>query len=224
MLVRCQHPHTGQDSKLLLLDYMTDAVLAQFPNLAGRIYVTPDSRKLVALQDGKHGVDIVVMRITGKPQTLSDSFRYVNYSPRQLRPFSPLRANVVFVFPAMGLSFHFDIRSTLNVSDVAFYPSTSAHGYDLFATTVDKDDVLFLDLFTGQVEMITGAGKPLPASKARFGAASRPIYSPRTFDRFLVTPGYDAVFVINGHARAVNCEVGGVDDPRLAVWAASMPV
>lgn len=89
MLVRCQHPHTGQDSKLLLLDYMTDAVLAQFPNLAGRIYVTPDSRKLVALQDGKHGVDIVVMRITGKPHTLSDSFRYVNYSPRQLRPFFP---------------------------------------------------------------------------------------------------------------------------------------
>ncbi|XP_034244832.1 follistatin-related protein 5-like [Thrips palmi] len=188
VLVRCQNPRTGQDSKLLLLDYMTDAVLAQFPNLAGRVYVTPDSRKLVALQEGKHGVDIVVMRIT-----------------------------------AMGLSFHFDIRSTLNVSDVAFYPSTSAHGYDLFATTVDKDDILFLDLFTGQVEMITGAGKPLPASKARFGAASRPIYSPRTFDRYLVSPGYDAVFVVNGHARAVNCEVGGVDDPRLAVWAASMP-
>lgn len=71
--------------------------------------------------------------------------------------------------------------------------------------------------------MITGVGKPLPASKARFGAPSRPVYSPASFDRYLVSPGYDAVFVINGHARAVNCEVGGMDDPRLAVWAASMP-
>ncbi|KAE8737337.1 hypothetical protein FOCC_FOCC017200, partial [Frankliniella occidentalis] len=166
---------------VLLLDYMTDTVLSQYNNLAGRIHVTPDSRKLVVLREGKHGVDLVVMRIT-----------------------------------SVGLSFHFDIRSTLNISDVAFYPSTSAHGYDLYATTVDKDDVLFLDLFTGQVEMITGVGKPLLASKARFGAASRPIVSPRTFDRYLVTPGYDAVFVVNGHARAVNCEVGGVDDPRLA--------
>lgn len=47
------------------MDYMTDTVLAQFPNLAGRIHVTPDSRKLIVLQDGKHGVDIIVMRITG---------------------------------------------------------------------------------------------------------------------------------------------------------------
>lgn len=189
VFVRCANPATGLSSKVLLLDYMTDTVLSQYNNLAGRIHVTPDSRKLVVLREGKHGVDLVVMRIT-----------------------------------SVGLSFHFDIRSTLNISDVAFYPSTSAHGYDLYATTVDKDDVLFLDLFTGQVEMITGVGKPLLASKARFGAASRPIVSPRTFDRYLVTPGYDAVFVVNGHARAVNCEVGGVDDPRLAVWAASMPV
>lgn len=65
MLVRCHSARTGQDSKVLLMDYMTDTVLAQFPNLAGRIHVTPDSRKLIVLQDGKHGVDIIVMRITG---------------------------------------------------------------------------------------------------------------------------------------------------------------
>lgn len=49
-----------------------------------------------------------------------------------------------------GLPFHFDVKSTLNVSDIAFYPSTSTHGFDLFATTVDKEDLLFLDLYTGE--------------------------------------------------------------------------
>lgn len=71
--------------------------------------------------------------------------------------------------------------------------------------------------------MITGAGKPLPVTRARWGLPSRPVYSPRTFDRFLVTPGYDAVFVINGRTRTVNCEIGGLDDPRLVTWTTTMP-
>lgn len=188
VFVRCQSPDTGRDSKLLVMDYLTDQVLKAFDGVAGRIFVTPDSRRLVVLQDGHSGVNIVVMRVQRD-----------------------------------GLSFHFDIRSTLNLSDVAFYPSTSAHGYDAFATTVDKDDVLFLDLFTGQVEMMTGVGKPIEASKVRFSAPVRPIYSPATFDRYLVTPGYNMVFVINGHARSVGCEVGALDDPRIVAWASSMP-
>lgn len=65
MFVRCQDPLTGADSKLLLLDYLADTVVSEYPNLGGKIFVTPDSRKLVILQNGKHGVDILVMRITG---------------------------------------------------------------------------------------------------------------------------------------------------------------
>ena len=51
-----------------------------------------------------------------------------------------------------GLKFAFDVRTTLNVSDVIFHPSTTTHSYDLYATSADKGDVLFLNLETGTRE------------------------------------------------------------------------
>lgn len=49
-----------------------------------------------------------------------------------------------------GLKFAFDVRTTLNVSHVIFHPSTTSHSYDLYATSADKGDVLFLNLEAGE--------------------------------------------------------------------------
>ena len=48
-----------------------------------------------------------------------------------------------------GPQFSFDVKTSLNISLVAFYPSRESHTYDLFASSVDKFDVLFVDLETG---------------------------------------------------------------------------
>ena len=64
-----------------------------------------------------------------------------------LRPFSFFASNA-----EQGLKFAFDVRTTLNVSDVIFHPSTTTHSYDLYATSADKGDVLFLNLETGTRE------------------------------------------------------------------------
>lgn len=37
----------------------------------------------------------------------------------------------------------------------------------------------------------------------------------------MVTPANNALFVINGKARTVNCEIGGVLHPIAVVWTSS---
>jgi len=55
------------------------------------------------------------------------------------------------IFPASGLKFAFDVKTTLNISDIAFYPSQTTHSYDIYASSIDKEDILFLDLTTGKI-------------------------------------------------------------------------
>jgi len=54
------------------------------------------------------------------------------------------------LFAESGLKFLFDVKTTLNISDITFYPSQTTHGYDLYASATDKEDILFLNLVTGR--------------------------------------------------------------------------
>lgn len=53
------------------------------------------------------------------------------------------------MFTAGGLIFSFDVKTTLNISDLTFYPSQTTHSYDIYATAQDKEDILYLNLLTG---------------------------------------------------------------------------
>ncbi|KAG8276434.1 Follistatin- protein 5 [Homalodisca vitripennis] len=117
-----------------------------------------------------------------------------------------------------GLKFLFDVKTTLNISDMTFYPSQTTHGYDLYASAVDKEDILFLNLVTGKVEMITGVGKAMHPSLAQWGNPNRPIAASGVFGHYMVTPANEALFVVNGETRTVNCEIGGLVHPRAVVW------
>jgi len=110
------------------------------------------------------------------------------------------------------------VRTTLNISHVIFHPSTTSHGYDLYATSADKADVLFLNLEAGKVDIITGVGLPLDGHLAEWGAPNRPIASAGVFGTYLISPAKEAVFVINGDTRTVNCEIGGLLHPRHVNW------
>lgn len=142
-------------------------------------------------------------------------------------------------FPESGLTFAFDVRTTLNVSHITFHPSTTTHSYDLYATSADKGDVLFLNLETGtvntwcikrdtllncqslptgKVDIITGVGKPLESHLAEWGASNRPVASSGIFGTYLITPASEAIFVVNGDTRTVNCEIGGLVHPRHVLW------
>lgn len=89
--------------------------------------------------------------------------------------------------------FSFDVKTTLNISDVTFYPSQTTHSYDLYASAKDKEDILFLNLlsgisyftqknenillffYLGKVEMITGVGKAMSPDLAKWDNPNRPI-------------------------------------------------
>ncbi|XP_066994850.2 follistatin-related protein 5 [Anabrus simplex] len=117
-----------------------------------------------------------------------------------------------------GLKFSFDVKTTLNISDITFYPSQTTHGYDLYASATDKEDILFLNLVTGKVEMITGVGKAMHPLLAQWDAPNRPIAASGIFGHYMVTPANEALFVVNGETRTVNCEIGGLVHPRTIVW------
>ncbi|KAK8750543.1 hypothetical protein OTU49_014896 [Cherax quadricarinatus] len=117
-----------------------------------------------------------------------------------------------------GLDYVFDVITTLNVSDVTFFPSRLTHSYDLYAASTDKDDIFFLDLQSGKVEMITGVGKAMLPGLTEWSNTNRPIVSSGVFGHYMVSPAEAAIFVINGETRTVNCEIGSLVHPRLAVW------
>lgn len=41
------------------------------------------------------------------------------------------------------------------------------------------------------------------------------------FGQYMVTPASEALFVINGRSRTVNCEIGAVIHPSAIVWTTS---
>ncbi|XP_049811271.1 follistatin-related protein 5-like isoform X1 [Schistocerca nitens] len=182
-ILECEEPVTGRAAGQVLLDHLSDAVLARKPVLLGRPTVAPDSRAVVTVDHGREGVTLVVQRVTEN-----------------------------------GLKFMFDVKTTLNISDITFYPSQTTHGYDLYASATDKEDILFLNLLTGKVEMITGVGRAMSPALAQWGAPNRPIASSAVFGHYMVTTANEALFVVNGETRTVNCEIGGLVHPRAVVW------
>ncbi|CAH1955941.1 unnamed protein product, partial [Acanthoscelides obtectus] len=125
---------------------------------------------------------------------------------------------IVEEITANGLQFTFDVKTTLNISDITFYPSQTTHSYDLYASAQDKEDILFLNLLTGKVEIITGVGKAIPVQLTKWNNPNRPISGSGVFGQYMVTPASEALFVINGRSRTVNCEIGAVFHPSHNVW------
>ncbi|OXA59102.1 Follistatin-related protein 5 [Folsomia candida] len=122
----------------------------------------------------------------------------------------------VVYYKENGLEFSFDVKTSLNISDVTFFPSQRSHTYDLYASSVDKDDVLFVDLESGKVEMVSGVSAIIGDSNWR--SPPRSISSQGLFSKYLATPSADAVFVLNGQTHTINCQIGGLTKPGLIVW------
>jgi len=83
-----------------------------------------------------------------------------------------------------------------------------------FKTTKQK----LTSVFPGKVEMITGVGKATPPHLTKWGNPNRPIIQSGIFGRYMVSPSNQALFVLNGETRTVNCEIGGLIHPGAIVW------
>ncbi|KAG1696653.1 Follistatin-related protein 5 [Nymphon striatum] len=184
VIIQCEEPVTKRPSGQLLVDYMTDSVLAHKLDLFGKPFISPDSRYVVTLETNNSSFVITCQEVT-----------------------------------EAGLRFKFDVKTTLDISDITFFPSLTTHSYDIYASSTNKVDVLFIDLSNGKVEMITEVGQPLNPSLTEWENPNRPIDAGATFfGTYMVTPAGNALFVLNGRTRTVNCEIGNIIHPRLVVW------
>lgn len=66
VILECEEPLTGRPTGQVLLDYLTDSVLAHKPNILGKPAISPDSRYLVTLDKQDTGVTLVVQEILRK--------------------------------------------------------------------------------------------------------------------------------------------------------------
>lgn len=73
-------------------------------------------------------------------------------------------------------------------------------------------------MILGKVEMITGVGKAMPMHLEKWGNPNRPIVQSGIFGQYMVSPSNEALFVLNGETRTVNCEIGGLVHPGQVVW------
>jgi hypothetical protein len=68
-------------------------------------------------------------------------------------PSSPVVNVYLYTFTLVsgdGLHFRFDVRTSLDISDVGFFPSYERHSFDLFASSGTKPDILYLNLDSGE--------------------------------------------------------------------------
>lgn len=75
---------------------------------------------------------------------------------------------------------------------------------------------IFYCVVAGKVEMVSGVGTVLV--HGQWKSPQRPISSQGLFSKYIATPSTDAIFVINGQARTVNCQIGGLHGPHSILW------
>lgn len=134
--ISCREPVTGRPTGQLVMDYLTDAILSTRPTMIGNPAVSPDSQLITTIDHRSDGVTLDLQKVTGEIDNL------------QIEKLTT-RETTIQLSTASGLEFLFDVKTTLNISSVAFFESQMVNGYDLFATASNMDDVLFLNLFSG---------------------------------------------------------------------------
>lgn len=138
VIIECEEPGTEHPTGQVILDYLTDTVINKKITVRGSPLVSPDSRIVVSVDRASDGVTLVVQQVLGTD--------IIKFHPGV---FCKLYCFYVLTIES-GLKFSFDVKTTLTISDIAFYPSRTTHGYDLYASAADKEDILFLNLSNGK--------------------------------------------------------------------------
>lgn len=151
VIIECEEPGTGHATGQVILDYLTDTVVNKKVTVRGSPLVSPDSRIVVSIDRAPDGVTLVVQQVLGNLNGGFFLFVALFFFSNQSYTYTSCMYRVCFRAES-GLKFSFDVKTTLMISDIAFYPSRTTHGYDLYASASDKEDILFLNLSNGKLE------------------------------------------------------------------------
>ncbi|XP_073077660.1 follistatin-related protein 4 isoform X1 [Manis javanica] len=113
----------------------------------------------------------------------------------------------------------YNLNISQGISDVAFQHSFSqGNQYLVYATLETEPDLLFLELSTGKMGVLKNLKEP-PTGPARpWGGARRIVRDSGLFGQYLLTPGQESLFLINGRQNTLRCEVSGIKWGNTVVW------
>ncbi|GAA6074463.1 follistatin-related protein 5 isoform X1 [Tachysurus ichikawai] len=113
----------------------------------------------------------------------------------------------------------FDIHTNLHLSDLAFMPSfTEIHQYNVFGSSGQQTDALYVELSTGNVKMIKSLKLPTPWSQWPWNRKNRAMTSSGLFGQYLMTPSQSSLFILDGWLDKLNCEITDVPKGNTVVW------
>ncbi|XP_038651844.1 follistatin-related protein 5-like isoform X3 [Scyliorhinus canicula] len=113
----------------------------------------------------------------------------------------------------------FDITTNLQIVDVTFQPSfTEANQYYIYGSSQIQTDLLFLELSTGNVNIIEGLKDPIKPNDWLWDSNNRAIVGSGLFGQHLVTPSKDSLFIIGARRNKLNCEISNIIRGNTIVW------
>ncbi|XP_072368554.1 follistatin-related protein 5-like isoform X3 [Scyliorhinus torazame] len=113
----------------------------------------------------------------------------------------------------------FDITTNLQIVDVTFQPSfTEANQYYIYGSSQIQTDLLFLELSTGNVNIIKGLKDPIKQNDWLWDSNNRAIVGSGLFGQHLVTPSKDSLFIIGARRNKLNCEISNIIRGNTIVW------
>ncbi|XP_072520111.1 follistatin-related protein 5 isoform X3 [Salminus brasiliensis] len=113
----------------------------------------------------------------------------------------------------------FDIHTNLHLSDLAFMPSfTEVNQYNVFGSSGQQTDALYVELSTGNVKMIKSLKQPTPAAQWRWNRQNRIMTGSGLFGQYLMTPSQSSLFILDGRLDKLNCEITDVPMGNTVVW------
>jgi len=129
--VQCQTPVTHQLNGQLILDQVTDAILTHNLHLnAHTSYLSPDHRFLVN-----------ILHEHSNSSTNSSTI-------------------IVQRISEQGVEFMYDVRTSLDIVGCVFVWKEGNYDLVLASGTHNREDLLYLSLIDGHVELISGIGRP----------------------------------------------------------------
>jgi len=143
VVVQCETPVTSKLNGQIVLDLLTDTILHHNPTLnAHQSDLSPDERYLVSILH-KHS--------TSGSEDNSHASGERN---------SDLSTIIVQRITEDGIQFLYDVRTSLDIVNCVFVWKNGAYDLDLASANGNREDLLYLFLADGHVELISGIGRP----------------------------------------------------------------
>ncbi|CAG2118914.1 unnamed protein product, partial [Medioppia subpectinata] len=111
-----------------------------------------------------------------------------------------------------GVEFLYDVRTSLNIVNCEFVWKNGNYDAVLASGTANREDLLYLSLSDGRVELITGIGRPTNGSHRGMALAAK--------SRLLAVTATESVFLVDLNTNRIQCETTQRHQkPNTLIWS-----